>query len=168
MSRGFLGGRVYRQYIHEVFYLSLFKTSKTIFQYNFVFRQTTFYFGHCYFCNQPCEYWIVFHHGKTKQIIEVLKCFGYSKVPTGVFLLIIFIIIWNSVYSLTGTGAIWCNLFNSFLSSLLALACQVGIYLTSRCYQITIKGNKIFNSYFIVFMKLSKKTQVLHLLHCRW
>ena len=52
----------------------------------------------------------------------------------------------------------WYNLFNSFLSSLLSLFYRVGIYLTSRCCQIIVKNNKIFNSEFVVFTKLSKKT----------
>ena len=127
---------------------------------------TTFYFGLCLWLLQSaCECCIVFHHGKIKQIIEVLKCFWYSKAPRGVFLLIIFITIWNNVYSLAGTGGIWYNLFNSFLLSLLSPVYQVGIYLTSRRCQIIIKGNKILNSDFVVFTKLSKKTfQILHLL----
>ena len=110
-----------------------------------------------YFCNQPCKCCIVFHHGKMKQIIEVLKWFWCSKVARGVFLLIIIIIIWNNIYCLTGTGGIWYNLFNSFLSSLLSSIYQVSIYFTIRCCQIIIKGNKIFNSDFIVFTKLSKE-----------
>ena len=90
--------------------------------------------------------------------MAVLKCFWFSKVPRVVFLLIIFIIIWNNVYSLTGTEDIWHNIFNSFLSSLLSRVYQVNIYLTSLCCQIIIKGNKIFSSDFVVFLKLSKKT----------
>ena len=104
-----------------------------------------------------CEF-LLFHHKKMKQIIELLKCFWRSKVPRSSFLLIIFIIIWNNVYILIGTGDIWCNLFNSFLSSLLSPVYQVCIYLLSRYCQIIIKGSKIFDSDFVVFTKLSKKT----------
>ena len=71
-----------------------------------------------------------------KQIIEVLKYVWCNKVSRGVFLLILFIIIWNNVYSLTGTGGIWYNLFNSFLSSVLSPRYQIGIYLTIWCCQI--------------------------------
>ena len=119
------------------------KSIKTIYTLSI----TAFYFGLSLLLLQSaCECCIVFHHGKMKQITEVLKCFWFSKVPRGVFLLTIFIITWNNVYSLTGTGGIWYNFFNSFLSSLLLLVYQV------------IKGTKIFNSDFVVFKKLSKKT----------
>ena len=59
---------------------------------------------------------------------------------------------------MVGTGDIWHNFFNSFLSSLLSPVYQVHIYLTSRCWQIIIKGNKIINSGLVVFTKLNKKT----------
>ena len=111
---------------------------------------------YCYFWDQPCQCCIVFHHGKMKQIIEVVKCFWCSKVPRGAFFLIIFTIIWNNVSSLAGTGVTWYNVFNSFLLSLLLSVYQVGIYLTSLCCQIIIKGNKIFNSDFVVFTRSSK------------
>ena len=38
---------------------------------------------------------------------------------------------------------VWYNLFNSFFSSSMSPVYQVGIYFTSRCCQIIIKGNKI-------------------------
>ena len=65
-----------------------------------------------------------------------------------------------SAYSLTGTGGISYNLFNSFLSSLLSPVYQVGIYFNSGYFQVLIKGNKIFNSDFVVFTQLSKKTLI--------
>ena len=71
---------------------------KNSFRYFFVLRQTILCLDFlCYFCNQLCEFCIVFHYGKIKQIIKVLKCSWCSKVPRGVFLLIIFIIIWSNV-----------------------------------------------------------------------
>ena len=60
----------------------------------------------CYFSNQPCECCIVFHHCKWGKSPRCLKCFWCSKLPKGIFLLIIFIIIWNNGYSLAGTGTI--------------------------------------------------------------
>ena len=72
---------------------------------------------------------------------------------------------WSSSSSSETTFTAWLALEESgttsliaSLSSLFSPVYQVGIYLRSRCCQIIIKGNKIFNSDFVVLGKLSEKT----------
>ena len=94
-----------------------------------------------YFYNQPCDCCIVFQHGKIKQSsrcwsASVVKCRGFFSP-------------WSSSSSSETTFTawlaleVWYNLFNSFFSSSMSPVYQVGIYFTSRCCQIIIKGNKI-------------------------